>query len=59
MSLLNKLFGKDTRAQEKQPTSNNGPEHAVIVRFNYGIQGLDSLYQLEGKLETLITSTAF
>ena len=26
-------------------------EHAVIIHFNYGIEGLDPLYNLESKLE--------
>ena len=30
-------------------------EHAVIVRFKYGIQGLDALYKLEDKLEKIIS----
>jgi len=29
-------------------------EHAVIVHFNYAIEGLDSLYKLEDKLEEVI-----
>src|SRR5688572_19962523 len=29
-------------------------EQAVIVSFNYGIQGLDSLFKLEEKLEKII-----
>lgn len=30
------------------------PEQAVIIHFQYGIQGLDSLYQLENKIEKLM-----
>ncbi|QHL89163.1 hypothetical protein GU926_17680 [Nibribacter ruber] len=30
------------------------PEHAVIVRFDYGIKGLDALHGLEKKLEKVI-----
>ena len=29
-------------------------EHAVIIQFNYGIEGLDSLYKLEDDLEAVI-----
>jgi hypothetical protein len=29
-------------------------EQAVIVHFNYGIQGLDSLFKLEEELEEVI-----
>lgn len=30
------------------------PEHAVIIHFNYGIEGLAPLHQLENKLEQVI-----
>lgn len=51
MGLFNRLFGKSTK--EKQ--GNNDPEQAVIIIFNYGIQDLDPLYELEEKLESVIT----
>lgn len=31
-------------------------EHAVIVKFNYGIQGLKPLFELEEKLRKVINS---
>jgi hypothetical protein len=31
------------------------PEHAVIVHFNYGMDELDPLHDLENKLEKVIT----
>ncbi|MBO9203379.1 MULTISPECIES: hypothetical protein [Niastella] len=35
--------------------SNNTPEHAVVVRFKYGIDDLDALFELEDVLEKVIT----
>ncbi|SEO40420.1 hypothetical protein SAMN05660816_02833 [Niastella yeongjuensis] len=35
--------------------SNDNPEHAVIVRFKYGIDGLDALFELEDMLEKVVT----
>ena len=49
MKFFNILFGKRSKGQ--QGPINQGPEHAVIIRFNYGIEGLEELYLLEHKLE--------
>ena len=35
----------------------NAPEHAVIVRFNYGSVDLEPLFALEDKLKDAIEST--
>jgi len=51
MELFNKLFGKVNNKETK-----SDPEQAVIVRFNYGIKGLDQLHELETKLENVITA---
>ena len=42
--------------ENKQESMNESlnQEQAVIVHFNYDIQGLDSLYQLEDKLGKII-----
>jgi hypothetical protein len=59
MGIFNKLFGKTNVQQSKQSEMEAAPEHAVIVRFNYGIQGLDPLHQLEARLEEVITAGNF
>lgn len=41
--------------KKNQMSQTNTPEHAVIIHFNYGIQGLDKLYELRDKLEKIIT----
>jgi hypothetical protein len=58
MGLLNKIFKKASSTQDKLPISHNEPEHAVIVRFQYGIQGLQALHELEDKLEHITTQNA-
>ena len=50
MGFFDKLFGK---LQSRQKS--NDPEHSVIIRFNYGIEGLEALQGLENKLERIIT----
>jgi hypothetical protein len=54
MGLFNKLFGKKNSEPSIQPTAKKEPEHAVIIRFNYGIEGLEVLHNLEDKLEKKI-----
>lgn len=54
MGLLNKIFGKSIIEQKKQLPQGNTPEHAVIVRFNYGFEGLHALHELEVILEEVI-----
>ena len=51
MGILDKLFGS-----KKNKNVENDPdiEHAVIVRFNYGIPRMDDLYELCNKLERVI-----
>jgi hypothetical protein len=53
MGLFSTLFGgkKQINGQSRQ----SEPEHAVIVTFDYGIEGLDQLHQLGDKLEQAIT----
>ncbi|MBP8115078.1 MAG: hypothetical protein KAY50_06965 [Chitinophagaceae bacterium] len=50
MGFLNKLFGN------KKEVTPIAAEHAVIIHFTYGIQGLDLLNQLEEKLENVIAT---
>ncbi|PSR52107.1 hypothetical protein AHMF7605_00510 [Adhaeribacter arboris] len=54
MGLFDKLFGKQKGNQEEN-LKNNESEHAVIIHFNYGIEGLEALHGLEDKLEKVIT----
>ncbi len=56
MELFDKLFGKTTVKQSKPMTANREPEHAVIIHFNYGIDVLDALHQLEKKLERIVST---
>lgn len=49
MGLLDKLFGK-----KKPEIEQTKIEHAVIIHFNYGIDGMDALYGLRDKLERVI-----
>ena len=42
------------KANDPKP-NNNMPEQAVIIEFKYGIQGLDSLFELEERLEKIIS----
>lgn len=46
-----------SKIENNKDLSMNTPknsEHAVIIHFEYGIQGLDSLFDLEEKLEKVI-----
>lgn len=58
MGLLSKIFGKSVNEQLQLPTPDNDSEHAVIVRFQYGIEGLQALHNLEERLEDIITKHA-
>ncbi len=51
MGFLDKIFGS-----KKNETVNNHTEveHAVIVQFDYGIEGMEELYNLRDKLESII-----
>jgi hypothetical protein len=58
MGLFSKIFGKSLNEQKKRLTPDSEPEHAVIVRFQYGIDGLQALHDLENRLENTITQKA-
>ncbi len=49
MGVFSNLFGK------KQSAKSKGPEHAVIVYFQYGSTDLQRLFDLEKKLEQAIS----
>ena len=49
MGLFDKLLGKT-----KTDSAQQEPEQAVIVRFRYGINGLEPLHRLEKELEEKI-----
>lgn len=48
MGLFDKMFGSTNTP------ANSSEEQAVIIKFNYGINGLEALYELEDKLEEVI-----
>ena len=50
MGIFSKIFRKDE--QESQQV----PEHAVIVHFQYGTTDLQPMFELENQLETAITN---
>ena len=50
----NKPSDIDTLKSNEAKTDNMEVEQAVIINFNYGIQGLDSLHKLEEQLEKVI-----
>src|SRR6187401_804391 len=52
MGLLDKLFGKRSQA----PVA--GPEHAVVVHFQYGSTDLSRLFALEEQLEQVIAAAS-
>lgn len=54
MGLFDKLFGRNKKKVKNSDKQMNA-EHAVIIIFNYGIQGLKSLHELEAKLEGILT----
>lgn len=54
MGLFDKLFGRNKKKVKNSDKQVNA-EHAVIIIFNYGIQGLKSLHELEAKLEGILT----
>jgi len=49
MRFLRNIFGKS-----KNENISSEPEHAVIVKFNYGKSEMQPLYDLEAKLEKII-----
>lgn len=49
MGIFDKLFGN-----KKSATEDKAPEHAVIIRFLYGINGLEPLHRLEHSLKKII-----
>ncbi len=52
MGFLDKFFG-----DKKNPVSKSTEqeiEHAVIIHFNYGIEGMEKIYELRDKLDSII-----
>jgi uncharacterized protein YbbC (DUF1343 family) len=56
MGLFDKIFGRKVKDILHPTTVNKQPEHAVIIRFNYGIEGVEALHSLEDKLEKIIVN---
>ncbi|HJS56212.1 MAG TPA: hypothetical protein VJ765_16790 [Chitinophagaceae bacterium] len=54
MGLFDNLFGKKTNGSKNINYQGKDPEHAVIVRFNYGMESLDDLHELEERLRSKI-----
>jgi hypothetical protein len=52
MGLFDKLF----KQTNKETSQNENPEHAVIISFNYGLDNVSYLHNLEDKLETLLSN---
>ena len=51
MGFLNKIF----RSKKNESLNNETEiEHAVIIQFDYGIEGMEDLYKLRDKLESII-----
>jgi hypothetical protein len=55
MSIFKKQTGKTSIELETQTDNLKEPEHAVIVYFDYKKENLEPLYQLEDRLERVIT----
>ena len=51
MGFLDKLFGLNKNESVNNQTE---VEHAVIVQFDYGIEGMEELYKLSDRLESII-----
>ena len=49
MGILDKLVGN-----KKSDTEDKAPEHAVIISFLYGVDGLEPLHRLEDSLKKII-----
>jgi hypothetical protein len=53
MGLFDKLF-KLTNKDKSEAVQDENPEQAVIISFNYGLDNISYLHNLEDKLETLL-----
>lgn len=51
MGFLGNIFGSKKNESVNNQTN---VEHAVIVEFDYGIEGMEELYKLRDKLERII-----
>ncbi|MFA4852089.1 MAG: hypothetical protein WC868_08065 [Bacteroidales bacterium] len=55
MEIFDELPGKPINGQpDHLVDKSEKPEHAVIVCFNYGLEEIEPLYQLEEELEKII-----
>lgn len=52
MELINQIFRK--ASDEEGVYQPEEPKHAVIVRFDYGLDGLDPLHSLEAELRQVV-----
>ncbi len=55
MGLLDKLFKQTNKENNDTTRQDNNPEHAVIISFNYGLDQLSYLHDLENTLDTLLS----
>jgi len=52
MGILNKIFGNKNNMVSKP--NEKEIEHALIIHFTYGIEGMEKIYNLRDKLESVI-----
>ncbi len=52
MGFLDKIFGSKKDLISK--STEQEVEHAVIIHFNYGIEGMEKIYELRDKLKNII-----
>jgi len=53
MKILDKFFNRNKNKDFNQ----SGSEHAVIIHFKYGFQELQPLYDLEDKIEEILSKS--
>jgi len=54
MGLFDKLFKLTNKGAELTTGGDRNPEHAVIITFNYGLDDLSHLHNLEDKLDSVL-----
>jgi len=54
MGLFDKLFKLTNKGTELTTGGDRNPEHAVIITFNYGLDDLSHLHNLEDKLDSVL-----
>lgn len=57
MGLFDKLFRKSQGQEPPKGGQDSNSEHCVIIEFNYGLDSLDALYQLEEELDSILIAS--